>query len=112
MLGTKATSTILLIVISTLAMTMGATASQINAYHDTNCDNYAYTLYSSDWECQAIAGIECVLLATLSATCNFYYDISCTEYIQQEYLSEEEKWNTLGTSIFGSGEANSIACAS
>jgi hypothetical protein len=51
MLGTKATSTILLIVISTLAMIIGVTASQINAYHDTNCDNYAYTVYLSDWEC-------------------------------------------------------------
>jgi hypothetical protein len=112
MLGTKATSTILLIVISTLAMVMEATASQINTYHDTNCDNYAYTVYSSDWECQDIAGIECVLLATSSATCNFYYDTSCAEYIQQEYLSEGEKWNTLGTAIFGGGEANSIACAS
>jgi hypothetical protein len=112
MLGTKATSTIFVIMISALTMILGATTSQINGCHDTNCDNYAYAVYSSDWECRDIAGIECVLLATSSATCYFYYDASCAEYIQQKYLSEGERWNTLGTAIFGGGEANSIACAS
>jgi hypothetical protein len=114
MLRTKATSTIFLIMIPTSAMIKGATASRINAHHDASYDNYAYAVYSCDWECQDVTGIKCVLLATSSATCNFYADTSCADYLVQLYINEgvpsTSIENSFGTLILG--DANSIACAS
>lgn len=89
----------------------GAVASQINAYHDDGCNNYAYSVYTSGFSCQDIAGIECALAATSTTTCNLYGDSSCGAFIEQIEFQEGVPVTTLFLGEGANQEANSIACS-
>jgi hypothetical protein len=82
-------------------------ATQVNTYHDNQCDDYAYTVFTDNWSCQDIAGTEGVILVDSNAKCNFYGDTNCQIFINQDEFSENEcleRFNGNGA------EFGSIAC--
>jgi hypothetical protein len=81
-------------------------ATQINAYHDDGCGEYAYTVFSQQFGCQDINGIEGVILVNSNAQCNIYGDNSCTDF-QFELVNQENSCFNIGGGGFGS-----IACVS
>ncbi|KAL7972084.1 hypothetical protein HDV63DRAFT_371031 [Trichoderma sp. SZMC 28014] len=101
------------LVLAALGFTTSAT--QVNVYHDLNCAQYAYTVYSSNWQCQDINGVKGIDMVNSNAQCNTYKDTNCQEYI----AGASNKPNTCliaPGSIFspnGGGEPfGSVACNS
>jgi hypothetical protein len=86
--------------------TSATIATQVNAYHDSGCKDYAYTVFTEQWSCQDISGIEGIDLVNSNAECNVYGDTSCTLF-QHSYSNQGNKCLN-----FGGGEYGSIACAS
>jgi hypothetical protein len=112
MLGTKATAVILLVMITSLLS--GTAASEVKCYHDLDCSQDAYTVPTTNWECQDIAGIESIKLpiisvGTIEYTCNLYSDTSCADYIDQYSFGQGLCYNTIDLGE-GFPNANSIAC--
>jgi hypothetical protein len=82
-----------------------AIATQVNAYHDDKCGEYAYTVYSDQWSCQDIDGIEGVDFVNSNAECNLYADTNCTIF-QFSLSNSRNRCINIGGGGFGS-----VACA-
>ncbi|KAE9372947.1 hypothetical protein N431DRAFT_467169 [Stipitochalara longipes BDJ] len=79
----------------------GTTGTQVNAYHDSKCQQYAYTVYSQQWGCQDISGIEGIDLVNSNAECNVYADTGCQEF-QFSYKNRQNQCINIGGGAFGS----------
>jgi hypothetical protein len=62
------------------ALALVASATQINVYHDGACQEYAYTVYSNNWECVDINGVESVIKVNSPYQCNVYYRTGCKSF--------------------------------
>jgi hypothetical protein len=69
--------------LATMWLITNVRATQVNIYHDQLCDDYAYTVYSSDWSCQDIDGTESQIKVGSTAQCNVYFDTNCQSYAGQ-----------------------------
>jgi hypothetical protein len=84
----KTTISVGLLAVALLAT--GAIATQVNAYHDSNCQEYAYNVFSEQWSCQDINGIEGVYFVNSNAECNVYDDTSC-QIFQKSFTGKENQ---------------------
>jgi hypothetical protein len=55
-------------------------ATQVNSYHDDNCGDFAYAVYSANWGCQNVDGVQSLKIASSSAKCNVYSDTNCQNF--------------------------------
>jgi hypothetical protein len=62
------------------ALALVASATQVNVYHDGLCKQYAYTVYSNNWECKDINGVHGAIKVNSPYQCNAYLDTNCQQY--------------------------------